>query len=217
MSISKLNVQGLLDRAQIIFTNAVNVEAIRSELEISGYDQPKIDAAKQVYEEALALQTQNELKDLEVKQLSESYKMKSDMLSNYFRLHRQSLKKLFRNDTIIFKALGLDLPIPKTKIEFINETNRLYSAIESNEEVMEKIKIIRIGKDEINEVKALVNTIALLKSQLFQLKAEAQTLTQDRNSKILNLKEHINEILLVAEVALKGKEQMLEAFGVVVK
>ncbi|OHX65105.1 hypothetical protein [Flammeovirga pacifica] len=217
MSVSKLNVKDLLDRTQLILTNAVNVEDIRTEMEKSGYDAKKIEVTAKLYQETKEVQEQNEQKDLEIKQLSEQYKMKMERLSEKFKLHRTALKKLYKSDTSNFKALGLDVKISIKTVDFINQSAQLYKAIENSPEVSERVKIIRIDEAVKKEMQALTNEVALLKSQLFQLKAEAQNLTQIRNEKVSQLKDKINEMILVAEMALQGKDQMLEAFGVVVK
>ncbi|MBB3695921.1 hypothetical protein KMW28_12950 [Flammeovirga yaeyamensis] len=217
MQLSKLTEAQLLDRAQIIYTNAVTVESIRKELELSGYDAKKIEEGKTFFEEASNIKKENDQKDLEVKQLSEEYKMKSAQLSDTYKAHRDALKRMFKNEATTYKALGLDIVMKTKSIDFINETDKLYSALLANEEVLEKIKMIRLNTDIINETKSLINEVALLRSRIFQLKAEAQNLTQTKKEKINDLKAKMNEIILVAEVALKGQDQMLEAFGVVVR
>ncbi|ANQ48038.1 hypothetical protein MY04_0656 [Flammeovirga sp. MY04] len=217
MQLSKLSEAQLLDRAQIIYTNAVTVESIRKELELSGYDAKKIEEGKTFFEEASSIKKENDQKDLEVKQLSEEYKMKSTQLSDTYKAHRDALKRMFKNEATTYKALGLDVAMKTKSIDFINETDKLYSALLANEDVLEKIKMIRLNADIINETKTLINEVALLRSRVFQLKAEAQNLTQTKKEKINSLKEKMNEIILVAEMALKGQDQMLEAFGVVVR
>ena len=202
----------LLD-AQTAITNAINDGMVASALSNYGFDGEIMAEGKALYEEAYSLHKKQVAEYGEkyeaTRKLHEALEKAASIYSKTFRIARQALK----NNEDARNTLYLSNGRKKSISGQIEQAQVFYSNLISHPEMVQAMNRFAYDRERLETEKAIADDAAKAYAQRDLEKSQAQHATRQRDKKLDELGDWMDEFMVVAEVALEDEPQLLEMLG----
>ena len=205
-----------LHAAEIAINNTLSNPIILTAVTAFGYTQTNLEAARALYEEALALVAQQHMafgRQLEATQIA--HKARDDAKLAYSATLKIA-RIVFRDDLTAQTALGLT-GIRKTTLSgWLDQARRFYNNLLRTPEYIAAMTPFSFTQAKLEQEAALLETVAVTSELQDKRRGEAREVTRQRNVKLAELSRWLTDYKTVATVALAASPQMLEQLGWVV-
>lgn len=128
--------------------------------------------------------------------------------------YRTIAKLLFEDDKIRTESLGLDERRDKSVKGFFKQGEHFYQNVLSNPDTLDRFMTYNISEDLLKKSYAEFKSLADLYANKKSEKVEATKSTKKRDNKLDELRDWVSKFKIVAKIALKEKEFLLEKLGI---
>lgn len=217
MNAKRMTKDELLYQCNLRITNSLNDAAIAAAVANFGYPAEKLNEGKALLDEAVAL---SEAFTREHKEVDAAFDEKNDLkerahktYANFIRLGKVALK----NHPKGMAVLEINASKATTMSGWLKQTRSFYNNLLNNADWTTAYgnfgitpEAIQSGLDEVNLVEQQLEVI-------MREKGDAQNATQQRDAKLEELTNWVNDYETIAKIALEDQPQLLEKLGIVVK
>ncbi len=206
----------LLLKMNLAFTNA-QVSSIFPALESIGYTKAQLNGY---------LRQIKEVESLSLKQINQHAKKQE--LTHQLTEQKKELDAIYKKDLafarVFFKenvqattTLELKGTRKRTYDSWYNQIANFYNQIAKNNLFLEKMAVVGVTSQKINQVREHLKNIALIKEEQKKKMGDAQKATEKCDEIINELSKHYDELIQLAKIVLGDRNQLLESLGIVVK
>ncbi|MBK8985454.1 MAG: hypothetical protein IPM39_05125 [Chloroflexi bacterium] len=207
--------QRLLEAQQAI-DNSLNNPAILQAVARMGYDQPRLQAARALYDEVMVLVAAQK------REYGEQYEATGDLQAAWDAAdlaYKRTLKICriaFRDGTKAQNSLGLNGSRKKSLGGWIEQVTTFYVNLTGDTELVAALSTYGYDKAKLQGEAALVQAVVVARAAQNKERGEAQEVTQLRDAKLDELDQWLADYKAIAEIALAASPQQLEQLGWVV-
>lgn len=207
--------QRLLE-ARIVIDNSLNNQDILSEVTLFGYDQPRLQAARALYDAVIDLVAAQRKEYGQQYEATNTLQAAWDTADAAYKRTLKISRLVFEGNAEARNALGLN---GRRKISiggWIEQTMFFYKAMLETPAFITAMTPYSYDQVKLEAENALVQAVIDAKSQQNTERGQAQEATKARDAKMDELDQWISAYKIVAEVALDESPQKLEQLGWVV-
>ena len=206
------NIQAL-ELYRVALENATAQPEIAKLMAELGYDAKEIAKGKKILEETRKAYDFKQKEDDETTQAYADYSEKRDELSETYSLHRKKGKVVFRNDLETLKQLELTGSLSQSYLKWFETVKKFYNVANESEEIQNKLKRLKITKEEIADALKLTNELNQVRAAYLREKGESEDATKEKNQAFDVIDDWMSEFYAVAKIALEDNPQLLEVLG----
>lgn len=207
----------IISEADVLINNALTDEAIKTELALYGYDEPKLTEGKTLLDEVI------ELNRKQIEEYGEQYEATQEVKTKYDAAYKAYIKAVklariaLKNNAKAPAALLLSGRRDESLSGFIEQASVFYDTLLQEAEFQNEVVRFGYTIEKLQEEKQLVDDLIEANRKQEIEKGEAQSATKERNLKIDELLEWTGELREVAKIALEDNEQWLEKLSILAR
>ncbi len=202
-----------LARAQVAIDNTLNDPDVLSAVSLRGYDEPKMQAGKTLYNTALNLHMIQKKEYGEKLQATKNF---HDILKEINELYMEGVvtaRVVFKEKLDKWQAIGLNGKRKKTYSGWVEQTQQFYINSLNDPEIMEGLLTKCYSKEMLEaEYQGVKNVIAANANKIKE-SGESQEATKVRDKAMDELNQWISDYKAIAKIALKKNPQWIEKLG----
>ncbi|MBK3515733.1 hypothetical protein [Carboxylicivirga marina] len=217
MNRSKLTIAEFLFQCGLRINNSLNDSKVQEAVSVFGYTAERLEAGRNILDASNAL---NETFVKEYGELDAAYEQRNEAkdLANFkFQGHLAVARIVFKSNPSASTALALNKPLPRTNSEWFTRSRAFYNNLLSNAEWLAAMADYNAGEEMLKSVLADIQGVENYSDVIMREKGDAQNATKERDAKLEELNEWVNDYESIAKIALNEKPQLLEKLGIVVK
>ena len=210
----KNTIDNSLERARIAIEGAMAQPDLMKKLAKHGYDLKKM-------KEGTALHNRIKLHDTAKsegiggqKKFTQDFARIRQDIDKMYDYHLQVARLALRDDATLWDVLQLNGARKKTIASWLLQVQAFYDNIH---QVTEAMKFRGVSKEELEQVRAMVEAAATLRIRQASKKGAAQSATARKTEMRKELNVWMRDFLYIARFAAKEDAQQLEALGLVVR
>ena len=217
MNASRMNADEILFQAGVRINNSLSDPKVLNAVSPFGYTEVKFNEGETLLSEATTLvETQKrEYGELDAAQTAFEDERKAAH-GNYMDM-LAICKIAFKNDVRAISTLDLTGRRASTISGWLKQTTGFYRAILANDDWKAVLAGFGQTEEKLNAELAAVQGVATASETKKKEMGDAQNATQERDMKLEELIEWVNDYEVIARIALADKPQLLEKLGIVVK
>ncbi len=212
-----MSIEELLFESGLRINNSLSDAKILNAVTPMGYPETKLNEGAALLDEATTLvETQKrEYGELDAAQaVFETERLAAN--TNYINTVRIS-RIAFKNDVKATSTLELNGRRARTISGWLKQTLGFYRALLSNDEWKAALAVYGQTEEILNARLAAIESVAAASEAVKKEKGDAQNATQERDMKLEELVDWVNDYEVIARIALADRPQLLEKLGIVVK
>ena len=217
MNKSKLTVSDFILQSSIRINNSLIDESILSKVSELGYNAEKLEIGKALLNEVISLSASFEREHNNVSIYYINKKIVRNDAHQLITKYRSLAKIAFKNNTSAKTALQLSGVYPQNYLAWLTRSKSFVKNILANNEWKTIMAGYGIDAVKLNDCLQKIDTVDALHQTILKEKGEAQNATIQRDKKIKELAEWINDYEVIVRIALKETPQLLEKLGIVLK
>lgn len=217
MSRLRLNIDEFLTRSGVALTNAQGTPEILAALEQFGYNAARLQEGAALLEQAQALTAVQKKEYGDQFAATEALAQARDQADALYGVHRKLAALALKNDPQRRHALGLDQSVKQTFAGWLAQATIFYTNLLADAATVTALGRYNINQAALQQAQTFVQQATELNAAQEKEKGEAQQATKVRDAALDALDEWMVEFKQVAQIALAGSPQQLEAlqFGAV--
>ena len=217
MNTSDMTIEELLFQSGLRINNSLSDPAILNAVSLIGYTQEKLTEGQNLLTEATTLVETQKREYGEVDAAQQEYEGQRTNAHKVYMAVLAISKIAFKGDVQAISTLDLTGRRASTFSGWLNQTRSFYRAILANEAW--KTELAKYGQtaEMLTAELAMVDAVAAASENKKKEMGDAQNATQQRDEKIEELAEWVNDYEVIARIALAESPQLLEKLGIVVK
>lgn len=216
MSKPKKSIDQRLLEAQQAIDGTLNNPDIVQAVALMGYDQPRLEAARALYDEVVALVAAQK------REYGEQYEATTDLQAAWDAAdlaYKRTLKLCrlaFRDSPKKQNSLGLSGNRKKSLGGWIEQTLTFYLNLLGDADLIAELAVYGYDQAKLQAESDLVQAVVAARAAQNKERGEAQEATLSRDAKLDELDAWVSDYKVIAEIALADSPQMLEQLGWVV-
>lgn len=207
----------ILEQYRVSFQNATTQPDIASALEQFGYDSHKIAEGEILLRKAVDAYLAKKARYDEKAEYHHKWLVLKMKLSGNYAKHRKLAKVIYRFDEVNKEKLGINDPIPRTYVKWLETVKKFYSVASSDNHIINALKRFNISEEHLTQNMQLIAELETARAQYMKKVGEAQNSTKVKNKTLADIRNWMYDFYAVARIALDERPQLLEALGIVVK
>jgi hypothetical protein len=207
--------QRLLEAQQAI-DGSLNNPAILQTVAHMGYDQPRLQTARALYDEVMALVAAQQREYGEQYEASAALQAAWDAADLAYKRTLKLCRIAFRDQTKAQNALGLNGSRKKSLSGWIEQATTFYINLQGDADFTAVLATYGHDRDKLQAEAALVHAVVAARAAQNKERGEAQEATQLRDAKLDELDQWLADYKAIAEIALAASPQQLEQLGWVI-
>ncbi len=217
MARPKRSISERLLEAQVAIDNSLNIPAILNAVSVFGYDQPRLQAARALYDEVM------ELVAAQKREYGDQYEATAVVNAAWETAdlaYKRTLKVcriLFKGNASAAGALNLSGSRKKSLSGWLEQATTFYTNLLNTPDFITALAEFGYDQAKLEAEAALVQAVYDANAVQDKERGEAQEATLVRDAKLDELDEWVARYKQVAQLALEDSPQMLEQLGWVVK
>ena len=217
MAKPKRSIEDRLLEAQVAIDNSLNVPAILNAVSAFGYDLARLQAARTLYEEVMALVAAQKREYGEQYEATAVVQASWDSADLAYKRTLKVCRILLKGNTKAAGALNLSGSRKKSLSGWLEQSVNFYTNLLSMPDL--SAALVEFGYDQamLEAEAALVQAVVDANAAQDIERGEAQEATEARDAKLDELDEWVARYKQVAQLALEESPQQLEQLGWVVK
>ena len=176
-----------------------------------GYNSAKLKEGKALIQSTREIYDANSRKKDEQSIHSTEFSRKKRELDETYRLHRNKVRILSRNDADMKAKLGLEDPLPRNYIPWIVTIRKFYEEACGDPELQDKLMQVRITKKDIDQGLKDVKEIQDMYARYILLKGESKLATAEKKKAFKEMHQWMMDFYALARLAMKKNPELLEA------
>ena len=213
----KLSEIETLENYRIALENVQSQKVIAELMDELGYDSTLIKEGQKLLSQTREAFENNKTEDDETSESYAKFSQLLEKLEDTYRLHRKKAKVIFRKDTITAEQLGLTGALPRSYAKWLDTVKRFYQIAVSDNEIQNKLKRLRITKNDLNKTLSLIENLESARADYLREKGESQDATKEKDKAFYQLDDWMSEFFAVARIALDDNPQLMEVLGKQIK
>jgi hypothetical protein len=217
MNFSKMTIDEILYESGLRINNSLSDSKILDAVSQMGYSESKLNEGAALLNEAKTI-VENQRKEYgEVDEAQDRYESERKAANDDYMDTIRICRVAFKDDVKAITTLELNGRRARTISGWLEQTTSFYRSLLSNDEW--KAALANFGQTE-EKLTARLNAIeqvALASETVKKEMGDAQNATRERDMKLEELAEWVNDYEVIARIALADKPQLLEKIGIVVK
>jgi len=178
-----------------------------------GVDAAYINKGIALYNETMKLVEQQKKEHHERSMAYDKFYVERDEVEDNFERALKLVKALSRNDPNLQDRLLLQKIQSKAIEKWIGYTVDFYNRVLQEPDFLNKLKRFKLTSKQLQEEKAAIENLRLLRNEAIAEKGQAEEATRLRNDKLDELDDYAFELKAIAEIALEHHPQLLEKLG----
>lgn len=201
--------------AQNALTNAQGNDIIKAKILEYGYDEPKMQTGKTLYDETSRLHT------LQKKEYGEQYAATDALGAAYVAADKRYMKDVklarivLKGDRSAAAGLQLDGSRKRNLPGWLSQAKAFYTNALSTPAVLAAMAGVGRTEEKLNTAETMVKDVEAKRSIQLKEKGEAQAATEARDYAFDDLNEWMSDFIGIAKIALEDEPQQLEMLGLV--
>ncbi|MGB4871842.1 MAG: hypothetical protein WBP47_17430 [Candidatus Promineifilaceae bacterium] len=216
MSKPKRSIDQRLLEAQQAIDASLNNPAILQAVTLMGYDQARLQAARALYDEVMALVAAQQREYGEQYEASAALQAAWDAADLAYKRTLKLCRIAFRDQTKAQNTLGLYGSRKKSLSGWIEQATTFYINLLGTADLMAALSPYGYDQTKLEAEAALAQAVVQARAEQNKERGEAQEATQLRDAKLDELDRWLADYKAIAEVALAASPQQLEQLGWVV-
>ncbi len=217
MNMSKLTVAEFLYQSRLRIRNSIEDSSIQSAVAQLGYTPERLETGEILLTESEQLCKVFEKEHGEVAQAFANRNSEREKANKTYKIHLAIAIIVFKNDKAAQTALQLSGRRATTLSGWIQQCNNFYSNLLANPDWLAEMNKHSISEEALTAGKQLIANVASYAEVIMREKGDAQQATKERDAKLEELAEWVNDYVSIAKLALADSPQLLEKLGIVVK
>lgn len=200
--------------AQVAIDNALGDAILRQYLGAYGYDAERLQAGKQLYEQALSLHHEQQAAYGEQYAATDALNEARAEANAVYMRHLKIARVVFRGNEDAREQLALAGRRARALSGWIVQARQFYTNALGDEEVRTALAGFGITTEALEAGLTLVDTVEAARARQERKKGDAQAATQARNDALSALDDWMRDFTAIARVALEERPQLLETLGI---
>ncbi|SHE85010.1 hypothetical protein SAMN05444274_102565 [Mariniphaga anaerophila] len=217
MNASKMSIEEILYASGLRINNSLSDRKILDAVSPMGYPEAKLNEGAALLEETVTLVETQKKEYGEVDEAQSGYeavrKTANQTYMDMLRIARVALK----NDVKAITTLDLDGRRARTLSGWLKQTLGFYRAVLANDEWKAAMAAYGQPEEKFSAQVTAIEEVATASEAIKKEMGDAQNATLERDMKLEELVDWINDYEVIARIALADKPQLLEKLGIVVK
>ncbi len=217
MNRTKLTIAEFLFQCGLRINNSLNDVKVQEAVSEFGFTTERLETGRQLLDASNAL---NELFIKEYGELNEAYEQRNETKekANFkYQGHVAVARIVFKDNPAAITALELNKPLPRTNSEWFIRSRTFYNNLLANAQWLAAMSDYNAGEETLKGVLNDIKAVESYAEVIMREKGDAQNATQQRDAKLEELNEWVNDYESIARIALNEQPQLLEKLGIVVK
>lgn len=217
MNYSKLPIDEILFQSSIRINNSLGDSKILNAVSPMGYPEPTLNEGKTLLAEASTL-VENQKKEYgELDAAQETFQVEKRNANETYKNMVAIGRIAFKNDVQAQTTLELNGRRASTHSGWLKQTQGFYRALLANESWKAAMANYGQTEEKLTAEVAAIESVAAASENVRKEMGDAQNATQQRDQKVEELVDWVNDYEVIARIALADKPQLLEKIGIVVK
>ncbi|QIA07852.1 hypothetical protein [Draconibacterium halophilum] len=217
MNTSELTIEEIIYESGLRINNSLSDRKVLNAVSPLGYTETKLTEGAGLLSEATTLVETQKREYGEVDAAQNAYEtQRAEAHSKYMDL-LAICKIAFKKDVKAISTLDLTGRRASTLSGWLKQTIGFYRAILANDEWKAALATYGQTEEKISAELAEIEAVASASENKKKEMGDAQNATQERDEKLEELAEWVNDYEVIARIALADKPQLLEKLGIVVK
>jgi len=217
MNRTKLSVAEFLHQCRLRVINSLEDDAIQEAVELLGYTPERLETGKVLLDESTQLSDTFTREHGEVEAAFARRDAEREKANATYRKHLTIARIVFKKDRGAQTSLQLNGRVATTLSGWLKQTKSFYNNLMGHESWMGLMAGYNITTEMLTQGRQEILNVENYADVIMREKGDAQNATQERDQKLEELAEWINDYESVARVALADTPQLLEKLGIVVK
>lgn len=216
MTRPKRSIDERLLEAQVAIDNSLSNPVILDAVTLFGYDQARLQAARALYDETMALVVAQKL------EYGEQYEATATV-DTAWKAADLAYKKALKISRVVFKdnakaqaALGLSGSRKLSLSGWLQQATTFYTNLLNSPDFIAVMATYSYDQTKLEAESTLVQAVAIAKAAQDKERGEAQEATKLRDAKLDELDQWLSDYKAIAHVALDESPQQLEQLGWIV-
>jgi hypothetical protein len=216
MARPKRSIEDRLLEAQVAINNSLGNPVILDAVTLFGYDEARLQAARTLYDEAMALVAAQKLEYGEQFEATATLQAAWDEADLAYKRALKIARIAFKGNEKARNALRLSGIRKKSLSGWLEETAVFYTNLLATPDFIAAMTPYSYDQAKLEAESALVDAVATAKAAQDKERGEAQEATKLRDAKLDELDRWLSDYKAIATVALDESPQQLEQLGWVV-
>lgn len=217
MNKNELTVAEFIFQCKLRINNSIEDAAIAESVELFGYNATRMAEGKTLLDASEDLCEIFEKEHGEVDAAFTQRNEEKDKAVVLYKKHVAISRIALKNNTGAIKTLQLQGSMPRTLSGRISRIKSFYNNLMANAEWLQGMAGFNISVEELQSGLQLIKNVEQFAHVIMKEKGDAQNATQQRDAKLDELSEWVNDYESIARLALADQPQLLEKLGIVVK
>ncbi|WP_347838042.1 hypothetical protein [uncultured Draconibacterium sp.] len=217
MNTSKMNAEEILFQSGLRINNSKSDPKVLNAVSPFGYTAEKFNEGTTLLADATTLYETQKQEYGEVDAAQANYESQRTEAHDDYMTMLAICKIAFKKDVKAISTLDLSGRRATTLSGWLKQTRGFYRAILANEEWKAALAGFGQTEEKLQAQLANVEGVATASETKKREMGDAQNATQQRDEKLEELSEWVNDYEVIARIALADKPQLLEKLGIVVK
>ncbi len=217
MNPSKMTIEELLYQSGLRIKNSLSDPQILDAVSPMGYPDRKLSEGADLLNETTALVESWKKEYGESDEAQSGFENERKAANQTYMDMIRICRIAFKNDVKATSTLDLNGRRARSISGWLKQTIGFYHAILANDEWKAALAVYGQTEEKLNACLAAVELVATASEAAKKEMGDAQNATQERDMKLDELSEWVNDYEVIARIALADKPQLLEKLGIVVK
>ena len=217
MAKPKRSIEDRLLEAQVAIDNSLNIPTILNAVSMLGYDLARLQAARALYDEVMALVAAQKLEYGDQYEATAVVNAAWETADLAYKRTLKACRILFKGNASAAGALNLSGSRKKSLSGWLEQATTFYTNLLNTPDFITALLEFGYDQAKLEAEAALVQAVYDANAVQDKERGEAQEATLVRDAKLDELDEWVARYKQVAQLALEDSPQMLEQLGWVVK
>lgn len=217
MNFSKMTIDEILYESGLRINNSLSDSKILDAVSQMGYSESKLNEGAALLNDAKTI-VENQRKEYgEVDEAQDRYESERKAANDDYMDMIRICRVAFKDDVKAITTLELNGRRARTISGWLEQTASFYRSLLSNDEWKAALANFGQTEEKLTARLSAIEQVALASEAVKKEMGDAQNATRERDMKLEELAEWVNDYEVIARIALADKPQLLEKIGIVVK
>jgi hypothetical protein len=216
MARPKRSIEDRLLEAQVAIDNSLNNPVILDAVTVFGYDEARLNAARTLYDEAMALVAAQQREYGQQFEATATVQAAWDAADLAYKKALKISRVVFKDDANARASLGLSGSRKLSLSGWIKQATTFYLNLLSTPAFVTAMTPYSYDQAKLEAEAALVDVVVVASAAQDKERGEAQQATLLRDAKLDELDQWVSDYKKIAQVAVSESPQQLEQLGWVV-
>jgi len=217
MNKSKLTIAEFLYQCRLRIINSIEDDSVQQHVSKMGYTLERLEHGRILLITSIQLCEKFDKEYGEVRSAFDQRDSAQDEADHLYNGFFTVARVAFKKNMAASITLKLNERAPRTHSAWLNRTRSFYKNLLANEKWMLAMAEFNLSEEQLTEGLKQVEKVESYVDVIMREKGDAQNATKERDAKLEELSEWINDYESIARIALKEQAQLLEKLGIIVK